>query len=126
MRTSMPFRLWARARRMLRARPFPRRRRQLPPQVLASEAAPVAQQLGVAALEDQTAALLAGAGAQVDDVVRLLHDQPLVLDHQHGVALVAQGLEDGDQALGVAGMQADGGLVEDVEGSHQAGAQGGG
>ena len=39
----------------------------------------------------------------------------VVLDHQHRVAEVAQVLERGEQALVVALVQADGGLVEDVQ-----------
>jgi hypothetical protein len=49
-----------------------------------------------------------------------------VLDHDHGVAHVAQALERGDEAVVVALVQADGGLVQDVEDAHEAGADLGG
>ena len=48
------------------------------------------------------------------------HRALVVLDHDHRVAEVAQPLERGDQPLVVALVQADRGLVEDVEHAHQA------
>ena len=50
----------------------------------------------------------------------------VVLDHEDGVALVAQGLEDVDQPARVAGMEADRRLVEHVQRAHEPRAQGGG
>ena len=50
-------------------------------------------------------------------------DRPVVLDHHHRVPLVAQRLQDRDEAVGVAGMEADRRLVEDVQRTHQRGAQ---
>ena len=49
-----------------------------------------------------------------------------MLDHDHGVALVAQALERVDETVVVALVQADGGLVEDVEHAHEARADLGG
>ena len=46
-----------------------------------------------------------------------------MLHHHDGVAQVAQRLEHADEALGVAAVEADGGLVEDVERTHQGAAQ---
>ena len=43
-----------------------------------------------------------------------------MLDDDDGVAHVAQALQGGDEAVVVAGVEADGGLVEDVEDAHQA------
>ena len=68
----------------------------------------------------------AGAGAEVDDVVGPLHDGVVVLDDEQGVALVAQRLERGDEPLVVAGVQADGRLVEHVEHAGEVGAELGG
>ena len=60
-------------------------------------------------------ALLAGADAHVDDVVGHLDHVGVMLDHQHGVALVAQLPQDVDQPQVVAGMQADRRFVQHVE-----------
>ena len=80
----------------------------------------------VRAGEDDLAAALAGAGAEVDDVVGLADDLLLVLDHDHRVLLGAQLLEDAHQALAVARVEADRGLVEDVERVDQRRADGAG
>ena len=50
-------------------------------------------------------------------------DVGIVLDDDDGVAEVAEVLEDADEAVGVAGVQADGWLVEDVEGADETRAQ---
>ena len=65
------------------------------------------------------AALLAGAEPQVDDVVGDLDHVGVVLDDQHGVALVAKLPEDVDQPQIVARMQADRRLVEHVQRADQ-------
>jgi len=65
-------------------------------------------------------AVLAGAGSQIDDVAGGAHHIGIVLDDQDGVAQVAQLFEDADEAGGVAAMQSDGRLIEDVAGSDQA------
>ena len=69
---------------------------------------------------------LAGAGAHVEHVVCRADRVLVVLDHDHGVALVAQALERVDETVVVALVQADGGLVEDVEHAHEARADLGG
>ena len=43
-----------------------------------------------------------------------------MLDHDHGVALVAEALERLDQAVVIALVQPNGGLVEDIEHTHEA------
>ena len=63
-------------------------------------------------LIDELAAVLAGAGAEVDEVVGGGHDGLFVFDDDEGVAFVAQAVHDADEALDVPRMQADGGLVE--------------
>ena len=60
-------------------------------------------------------AVLAGARPHVDEPVGVAHHLLVVLDHDHGVAEVAQPLERADQPVVVALVQADRRLVEDVE-----------
>ena len=55
----------------------------------------------------------------VDDEVGCAHDVGVVLDDQHGVAQVAQFFQHGHEALGVARVQASGGLVQDVDDAGQ-------
>ena len=69
---------------------------------------------------DDLAAVLARAGPHVHHEVRAADRVLVVLDHDDRVAEVAQALERGDEALVVALVQADRGLVEDVEDAHQA------
>ena len=64
----------------------------------------------------------AGAGADVDDVVGGQDRVLVVLDDDHRVAEVAQAAQRHEQALVVALVQADRGLVEDVEHAGEAGA----
>ena len=71
------------------------------------------------ALRDDLAAVLARAGAHVDEPVGAAHHLLVVLDDEHGVAEVAQALERPDQAAVVALVEADRGLVEDVEDADQ-------
>ena len=68
---------------------------------------------------DDLAAVLAGAGAHVDDVVGRAHGLLVVLDDDHRVAQVAQAQQRVDEAPVVALVQADAGLVEDVEHADQ-------
>ena len=77
-------------------------------------------------MEDDGAAVLAGAGANVDEVVGGLHDGLLVLDDDQGVSLIAEAVHDADEAVDVSRVQADGGLVEDEERAGQGGAEAGG
>ena len=65
--------------------------------------------------EEELAAEFAGAGAEVDHVVGGGDGVGIVFDDEDGVAEIAQALEDFDEALGVARVQADGRLVEHVE-----------
>ena len=74
---------------------------------------------------EQLAAEFAGAGAEVEQVVGGADDVGVVLDDEDGVAEIAQVFHDADELGGVAGVQADGGLVEDVERADEARAEGG-
>ena len=71
---------------------------------------------------DDLAAVHAGAGADVDHVVGGADRVLVVLDHDHGVAEVAQALQRVQQPGVVALVQADRRLVEHVEHAGQAGA----
>jgi hypothetical protein len=64
----------------------------------------------------------AGAGADVDDVVGAADGVLVVFDDEHGVAHVAQVLQRLQQAVVVALVQADRGLVEHVHDAGQPGA----
>ena len=71
---------------------------------------------------DDIAAVLAGAGSHVDDVVGCQHGLLVMLDDQDRVAEVAQALQRAQQPRVVALVQADARFVQDIEDAHQAGA----
>src|SRR5438552_5437467 len=71
--------------------------------------------LGGTPLRDDAAAVLARSRAHVDEPVGRAHHLLVVLDHEHGVAEIAQPLERADQAPVVALVEPDRRLVEDVE-----------
>ena len=79
--------------------------------------------LGDGACGEELAAELAGAGAEVEEVVGGADDVGVVLDDEDGVAEIAEVFHDADELGGVAGVEADGGLVEDVKGADEAGAE---
>ena len=58
-------------------------------------------------------------GPHVDDPVGRAHHLLVVLDHEHGVAEVAQPLERADEPVVVPLVQSDRRLVEDVEHAHE-------
>src|SRR5688500_13647849 len=68
------------------------------------------------ALDEHGAAAVAALGAEVDDPVGRLDDVEVVLDDEHGVALVDQALEDREQSADVLEVEPGAGLVEDVDG----------
>ena len=72
------------------------------------------------------AAMHPGPRPHVDDMVRLQDGLLVVLHHQHGIADVAQMLQGLQQPGVVPLVEADGGLVQDIEHPHQAGADLGG
>ena len=75
------------------------------------------------ALEHDVPAAAAGLGPDLDHVVRGADHGLVVLDHDHRVARVGQRADDGDQAVDVARVEADAGLVEDEQGVDQRGAE---
>ena len=68
------------------------------------------------------AAMDAGAGPHIDQIVGGADGVLVMLDHDDRVAQVAQALQRSQQALVVALMQADGGLVQHIEHAGQPGA----
>ena len=75
----------------------------------------VGDEVGRGALEDDATAVVAGAGAEVDEPVGVRHDRLVVLDHDHRLAGVDEPVEQAEQLLDVGEVQAAGGLVEDVD-----------
>ena len=61
------------------------------------------------------------AGAHVDDIIRLPHGVLVVLHHKEGVAQVPQLLQGLEQLVVVPLVQANGGLVQDIEHPHEGG-----
>src|SRR5674476_344346 len=72
-------------------------------------------QLRRRALEDEPSAFRAGARAEVDDVVGGAYHVRVVLDGHDRVAARREAPEDAEQPVGVAWIEADGRLVEDVK-----------
>ena len=68
---------------------------------------------------DDVSAANARPGAKIDDMVGGPHRVFVVLDDDHRVALVAEPGERFQQAVVVAGVQADRRLVKDVQHAHQ-------
>ena len=66
---------------------------------------------------DDLASARSALGPQVDDPVRGLDDIEIVLDDDHGVALVDESAEDLEQAPHVLEVESGGRLVEDVDGA---------
>ena len=83
-------------------------------EVLAGERLLALDDLVEGALGNEFAAVRAGRRADVDDVVGGAHDVLVVLDDDHGVADLAELLEDAEEPVVVALVQADGRLIEHV------------
>ncbi len=64
---------------------------------------------------DDLAAAVAGLGAEVEDPVSFGGDGHVVLDDDHGVALIDEVVEDVDEALDVFEVEADGGFFDQIE-----------
>ena len=70
--------------------------------------------------------MAAGAGADVDEVIGGAHGVLVVLHHNEGVAQVPQAAEGGQELIVVPLVEADRGLVQNVQHAHEAGADLGG
>jgi hypothetical protein len=75
---------------------------------------------------DDLPAALAGSGAKIEQPVRRQHDLRVVFHDHQRVSGVAQTMHDLRDALHVARMQADRGLIEHEQRIHQRGAERGG
>ena len=108
--------------------PLPGRRfvgdghRPLAPQERAGDRARRREQVLQGAAGDDLAAVLPGRRADVDDPVGRPDGLLVVLHDDERVAQVAQPHERGDELRVVLLVEPDGGLVEDVQDAHQAGA----
>ena len=78
--------------------------------------------LGESAGGDDFSAEAPGGGAEVDDVSGAGHGVVIVFDDEEGIALLAEGIEGIEEFLVVAGVESDGGFVEDVEDAAEVGA----
>src|SRR5580658_10270035 len=92
-------------------------------EVFAGDGVRVVADLVDCACSEQLAAELAGAGAEIEEVVGSADDVRVMLDDEDGVAEIAELFHDADELGGVACVQADGGFVEDVERADEARAE---
>src|SRR5919204_3412972 len=67
------------------------------------------------ALSDNTSAVLAAFGAEVDDPVCIPNHVQIVFDDDHCVAKVRQSVQNIKQFLDIIEMQAGGGFIEQIE-----------
>src|SRR5690606_10945656 len=78
------------------------------PQILrevpAGQRRPGRDQVGGGALEDDVAAVVTGAGTEVDDPVGVGHDRLVVLDDQHRLTGVDQPVQQCQELLNSAGL----------------------
>jgi hypothetical protein len=58
---------------------------------------------------------IAAFRADIDDVIRHFDDVEVVLDHDHGIAMIDQDCKDGDQAFDVIAMKTGRRLIEDID-----------
>ena len=107
---------------MVRRPPLGDFHRQFAGEIFAGQRIRVAHDVGGRALRDDMAAMHAGAGADVDHMIGEPDGVLVVLDHDHGVAEVAQPLQRLQEPRIVALVQADRGLVQHIEHAGQPGA----
>ena len=94
--------------------------------VIASGGAGSGEDMRQAIVAGGASAVDAGSRTHVDHPVRRAHRVLVLFDHEHRVATVAQSAQRGDQAVVVAGVEPDAGLVEDVQGAGERRAELGG
>src|SRR5882757_5241609 len=75
-------------------------------EVLAGERGAGGDEVGGGALEDDPAAVVAGAGAEVDDSVGVRRDRLVVLDDDDRLAVVDEPVEQAEQLLDVGKVEA--------------------
>src|ERR1700676_214439 len=86
----------------------------------------IGQHSAIGAFKDDAAAQFAGAGPEVNDMVGCAHHVSIVFDDNYGVAEIAELFEDADQSSGIAAVEPDGWLVENVTSSNESRSQAGG
>jgi hypothetical protein len=69
------------------------------------------------AFRNDPAAAVSPLGPQVDDQIRLGDDVEVVLDDHYGVPRIHQPVQHPDELLDVRHVQADGRLIQDIEGA---------
>src|ERR1700675_521649 len=84
-------------------------------EVLAGEGRAGGDEVGGGALEDDPAAVVTGAGTEIDDPVGVGHDRLVVGDDEDRLARVDESVEQAEELLDVGEMEATGGFVEDVD-----------
>src|SRR5947209_20628561 len=84
-------------------------------EVLAGEGGTGGDEVGGCALEDDPAAVVAGAGTEVDDPIGVRHDREVVLDDDDRLAGVHKPIEQAQQLFDIGQVQAGGRLVKDVD-----------
>ena len=94
--------------------------RQFAGEIFAGQRLRIVHDVGGRALRDDVAAMHAGAGADVEHVIGEANGVLVMLDHDHGIAEVAQPLQRFQQPRIVALVQADRGLVQHIEHAGQA------
>ena len=100
---------------MVRRPPLRDRDRQFAGEIFAGQRIRIAHDVLRRALRDDMAAMHAGAGADVEHVIGESNGVLVMLDHDHGIAEVAQPLQRFQQPRIVALVQADRGLVQHIE-----------
>ncbi len=93
------------------------------PQAFSGNRFRVRHQLGQRARGHDFTAVHARAGPQVNDVVRPPHGGFVVLHHEHRVAAGLEFVQRRQQLLVIARVQANGGLIKDIEHAAQVGSQ---
>ena len=93
-----------------------------PAEVLARQAIGIGHDLLRRAGGHHLPAVGSGAGADVDEVVGGPHGVLVVLHHNEGIAQIPQAAEGSQQLVVVPLVQADGGLVQNIQHPHQAAA----
>ena len=93
-----------------------------PGQILSRDAPGTGHDILQGAGRHNLSAVDTGPGTYVYDVVGGPHGVLVVLHHQQGVAQIPQALEGGDELVVVPLVQADGGLVQNIQHPHQGGA----
>ena len=78
--------------------------------------------LGRRAFSNDMATMHARAGADIYHVVRQADSVFIMLDHDHGIADIAQVFQRAQQAVVIPLVQANRGFVEDIQHAHEAGA----